>query len=748
MTSLPPAEPRTFPPASAFTPPTGTTANTSPTRRALLGVRRADLAALTALLALTVTLPALYVAAERVVYSSDYAGFHNAAVDTALELRARLATGVHAVLGLASLVRRSTGWDYSLLPAVLPAPIMLALHGGRVAYIVTCAVLYLMPFVLLLGATAALLAPDRRREAFWTAVAVAAALPALWLPTLRGYPDAGAAALVTGALAVFLGDMQFRRRRTAAAIGVLLAVAILFRRHFAYPALSLFVVIGACGLLSAVERLRGGGRDRSAARAAAADVLAPATTALWCAGTLLLLGRPFVSRALSTNYTELYASYMRSPPVIAGWLFDHFGWAAWILTIAGYVAAWRSRVLDRRRLGVVLGTLLLTLGLWTFRVRQIGAHYALHVVPLVALGQFALAWTVGRRMRGVSRALLVTGAICYAAVNAARGLAPVGAVPPPLESTRWLAASTPPLRWADYGEMLRLVHDLRRVAGRSDPVYVAASGDLRASTLRSADRMLDDPFRRGARARELQWGSRLYVPHTPHVDSRDDNPTGALLRAHYVVVATPVQYHLDPDEQRSVRAAVEAFTTSWPLADDFEILPGSYTLADGARVSVYRRTRPSAERVALETFARVRAALRRAHERPLVTYLGSRTDVASSGSGPRERTVSVSLSSDTAAFVVADSGRPGSHLRATVQTTGAGCAQARISVASLPGDTLSPDVSPVEAARPPQAGVDLPLRGAGSSVLLRVWRDSIPAAPAGRCVLTLADIAVTRAPAR
>ncbi len=490
-------------------------------------LRRTDVAAFAVLLALTVTLPALYVSAERVVYSSDYAGFQDSAVNTALELRERLASGVHATLGLAALVWRSTGWDYSLFPAVLPAPVMLALHGGRVAYIVTCAVLYLLPFVLLLGTTAAMLVPNRRHAAFWTGVAVAASLPAIWLPTLRGYPDAGAAALVALALVVFLRDMRFERRSTAAAIGVSLAVAILFRRHFAYPALSLVGVIGASTLLSIVQRLRHDKYDRPAARAAAAEILGPLTTVLWCVGALLLLGPAFVFHALRTNYTELYASYMRPPAVVAGWLLDHFGWAAWSLAAAGYAAAWRTQVLDRRRLAVVLAMLLVTLCLWTFRVRQVDAHYALHMVPLIALGQFALAWTIAGRLRGPSRALLITAAVCYAVVNAVRGFAPMGVVPPSLASTRWLAASTPPLRWADYDEMLHLVRDLRRLAGRSDPVYVAASGDLRASTLRTADRMLDDVFGPGVRARDLLWGSRLYIPHTPHIDSRDDNPTGA-----------------------------------------------------------------------------------------------------------------------------------------------------------------------------------------------------------------------------
>ncbi|HKH93050.1 MAG TPA: hypothetical protein VKA54_14685 [Gemmatimonadaceae bacterium] len=708
---------------------------------------RADLAALLALVALAIALPALYVSSERVVYASDLSGFQQAAVSTALELRSRLATGIRATLGMGFLVWRSTGWDYSLLPAVLPAPILLALHGGRVTYIVTCAVLYLVPFVLLLGATAAALAPERKRRAFWFGAVAAVALPALWLPTLRGYPDAGASALVAAALVLFLRDTELRLRWTPAAIGVCLAVAILFRRHFAYPALSLMVVIGGYGLLAAVDRLRTRTPGRSVARVIVGEMSGAMRAATWFGGALVLLGPGFVVRAMRTNYTDLYASYMRPPAVIAGSFAEQFGWAAWILATLGYVAAWHWRALDRRRLALVLVVMLLTLGLWTFRVRQIGVHYALHAVPLITLGHFALAWTVTQRARGRPlQSLFVVGAASYAIVNAVRGLAPLHDVPPALEHTRWLATSRPPLRWSDYDEIVRLVRDLRREAGRTDPVYVAASGALRSSSVRSADLMLDDPFRPGVRASDITWGSRLYVPHTPHIDSRDGNPTTALLQAKYVVVATPVQYHLSPDEQHIVRTAVEEFTEGRPLARDFEVLPDSYTLADSARVRVYRRTRPSSEAASLETFARFRAALGARYERPVLTYLGTSADVIVNGAGRGDRAANAPLSSDMVALVVPDSAGRGSHLRASVRTAGTGCERVRVSALALPGDTLLSSGTPTVSPQPLRDAVDLPLNAVGSSVLLHLWRDSAPPPDAGPCRLWISNIAVTTPP--
>ena len=705
-------------------------------------LRPADLAALIALVALVVALPAAYVSAERVVYSSDFAGFQQAAVRTALELRSSLGAGIRATLGLGKLVWSSTGWDYSLFPAVLPAPVLLALHGGRVAYIVTCALLYLLPFLLVLGVASAELAPERRRRAFWIGVCAAAALPALWVPALRGYPDAGAAALVAAAMVLFLRDMELRLRWTPVGIGVCLAVAILFRRHFAYPALSLLVVIGACGILAAVARLRTAGPSRSVARAVVETLSGTARVAMWFGGALAVLGTHFVVRALRTNYTELYASYMLPPRVIAEWWVEQFGWAAWILAALGYLAAWRGRELERRRLAVVLCVMLLTIALWTFRVRQSGSHYVLHAVPFIALGHFALVWTGARRLTGnLARSLALVGVTSYAIVNVVRALEPAHAVPRALEGTRALAVGHPPLRWTEYDEIVRLVRDLRRVATRDDPIYVAASGRLRSSALRSADLMLDDPFRPGVTASDLTWGSRLDVPHTPHIDSRDGNPTNLLLRAKYVVVATPVQYHLAPEEQRIVRTAVEELTEDRPMARDFEALPGTYALAGGARVQVYRRTRLSDEAAALATYARFRAALGR-YDRPLLTYLGVRSDVEVSGSDRTDRAASVRLSSDTVSLVLAEAAGRGAHLRASLRAAGDGCAHARLSALPLAADGRPSTGNKTPATQPARTPIDLPLHAAGSAVLLRVWRDSAPGSAAADCRLWISDVTV------
>jgi hypothetical protein len=699
-------------------PPAGTPA---PSR--LRAPSGRDLAAL-ALVALAVAaFCAWYVSSERAIYSSDYANFHDAAVNTAIDLHLRLAGGPRRTLGFLAKLWRSTGWDYSLLPALLPAPAMLAFHGGRVAYVVTSALVYLVPFALVLGALAAALVPARPRTAFWTGVVVALTVPAIWAPTLRGYPDAGAAALTTGAAVLLVRDPSFRRRRTSIGIGVALTLAVLLRRHFAYPTAALLAVIAALAALSLIARLRAGGSTRPR------DLITPEVggavrAALWFAASLLVFGMPFVTHALGNDYMALYASYMVSPGAVVGWLLWAFGGVAWLLALAGYLAAWRWRTLDRRGLALVLGIEVLTLAIWVFRVRQLGEHYALHVAPLVVLGQFALVWTIAQRVRGRARVALIAALVLFATVDFARGLAPLASIPASLRATASLAGSRPPLVRPDYDPVMRLVRDLRRVAGPRDPIYVASSGRLRASSLRSADRMLDDRFLLSARAGEVREGGRLNLPGSPHVDSRDENPVGAMVRATYVVIASPPQYQLAPDQQRVVLAGVEAFTRPWEIAADFVPTPLEYRLSSGASVRVFQRVRPTSLPVALRTFARVRATVQRAAEPTPLISLSRRQDAVRdvSLSTPVNADVSLGADDDTVPMILAIPANRGASLVAGAHVLGAGCGDVELSAAPLAGDSLpaAPAVATIAAGA--ERAVELPLTSAGSAVLLLLRR--------------------------
>jgi hypothetical protein len=93
----------------------------------------------------------------------------------------------------------------------------------------------------------------------------------------------------------------------------------------------------------------------------------------------------------------------------------------------------------------------------------------------------------------------------------------------------------------------------------------------------------------------------LEILDTPDIDSRDYYPLDSLLKAQYVVIATPFQYHLPPQEQDVVKVVVDAFTESWNFSQDFRQLPEQFNLEEGVKVIVYERIRPTSSERILQT---------------------------------------------------------------------------------------------------------------------------------------------------
>ncbi len=134
-------------------------------------------------------------------------------------------------------------------------------------------------------------------------------LPTVWASTLRGYPDAGGAALLLVAVALHLRNAAAGSRLwRVALVGVAVGASILFRRHYAYAAVSVIaaIVIHDCARL--VSAVASSGRPLPQMRRA---VLEWAVVGAAMAGTLLTLGPAFLTHLLAHDYYELYRSFLR-----------------------------------------------------------------------------------------------------------------------------------------------------------------------------------------------------------------------------------------------------------------------------------------------------------------------------------------------------------------------------------------------------------------------------------------------------
>jgi hypothetical protein len=154
-----------------------------------------------------------------------------------------------------TIFRESTAQNYNYFPAIFLAPFILVFGPSREIYIVNLVISYLLPFTILMRALSTTIANQSIRL-FWPTVFTTIALPAVWMPTLRGYPDIGAAALIATTMLVYLHDQTLSSRWQVIVLGISVGLAILFRRHVVYDAIALFLTIVIQTVLFLIYQVR------------------------------------------------------------------------------------------------------------------------------------------------------------------------------------------------------------------------------------------------------------------------------------------------------------------------------------------------------------------------------------------------------------------------------------------------------------------------------------------------------------
>ena len=546
----------------------------------------------------TVAVTSIYVSSEHTFYWWDYAGYNTATVNTANLFRDSPNQAIREVI-------ESLSKEKNLLISLPLVPFILLFGESRLSYILSVSLIYVLPFRLLLGAISAKLIPVYPRLVFWSTVLLSLLIPMSWIPTLRGYLDTGGCVFIALAILVYLQDVKLKSWWRIPLIGFLLAVAVLFRRHFAYSAIAF---LGAAALQAFIEFIvLICGRKTAMPFPKDEDMAMPfpyryllesgvklgliAATSLT---VLMLVAGDFTRSAVTVDYRNLYAAWSLSVSDILIRYASFYGLGTWLLVAIGFSAGILTRILVSEAAIFVALFGILSLVEWLFVLRYGYLHYTIHVTPIALLGLSAFFWTTWLTLRGKIRYLILGAAGLYLVVNAAVGLIPVK-----VDLSKLFVANFPPLVRSDYGEVVKLVEFLRKLAPNEEPIYiVGASNSFNANILRQANRKLNPPS---------GWW-KLNTIGRPQIDSRDTYPLPELLMSQYAVVAVPFQQVLLSDEQvlRSheqdvVKVVYDAFTQNWEISSDFQELPEQFQLENGVTVRVYQRIRPTAIATAVKT---------------------------------------------------------------------------------------------------------------------------------------------------
>ncbi|MDI9639103.1 hypothetical protein QM565_25665 [Geitlerinema splendidum] len=182
----------------------------------------------------SVAITYLYISNEQTFYFWDRSVYHQWTIEIA---QAFLDSPYLAL----QFIQNTLVSDYNRLYTIPLIPWVLIGGGSRFNYILGIVLVYQVPFCFILGKTAQVLLNKDTPFVFWSTSLIALINPSLWIPTLRGYPDIGGALFISLFILVYLKNIYLQNPIKNFLMGVLLTLSVLFRRHFAYSALAIFI---------------------------------------------------------------------------------------------------------------------------------------------------------------------------------------------------------------------------------------------------------------------------------------------------------------------------------------------------------------------------------------------------------------------------------------------------------------------------------------------------------------------------
>jgi hypothetical protein len=538
-----------------------------------------------------------YVSVEKAFYVWDNEFYYRFTGELFQQFNISFGAGLHYLL-------ESLNNDYNVYYALAIQPFFYIAGTSRPVYEIALVVVYLVPFILVTALVARKLLENRARGLYWLAIGVALVVPTVLLPTLRAYPDTSSALAIALATLLYLKDPSFKRLGQLLGGGLLIGLAALLRRHFAY---SVFSFYGAVGVV-AVVRFAGEWRVKKgkAIRPLIRRVFQVTLGAIFALFTVTIFNPQIVAKTLVIDFNKLYGSYLVPWPQELGWLLDSFGWLPFGLAVVGLFLLWRNSTRKEEALFFALFGLFEFL-LWVFYIRQISIQYTLHlslfiVVGLTAFIYYAWQFLKTRTQPAVFRATAALGVVLIAANLLAGLVLPTGTAGEKLFSTNWQ-----PLIRSDYQQVINLTKYLQEQAGTDHPIYVVASSyRFNSDTLLAANRMATG-----------QAAPTLLLVSTPDIDSRDYYPLEHLLKADIVVVIDPFEYHIAPDQQQVVKVVYDMFLQNKALAQDFEVLNPGFPIDASTRAVIYRRVKAPSLVTSLEALQMIQSYVR---QRPGIQY--------------------------------------------------------------------------------------------------------------------------------
>ncbi len=499
-----------------------------------------------------------YLCAENAVAFWDFAMYHEMAYHF---------WALPTLTEQVTLFIKSLSYNYNLFYA-LPTLFSFSLFSpSRLTFILTNYVVFTTSFLCGVGFLLRKIYVWSWIRSLIISFILALGLPFLWVPLIEGYPDHGASAFLAFAAGIAL--IKERSWKHFLSVGMLLAAAIIFRRHFAFPALALLLMMGLFDLPSFIKK------PWDYKRTALLNYLICGVSLL---GTLFVIEPTYLKSMLTTNYVELYGSYKRPALYFIHYVFSQMGAGLLVCVLGGYGIASIKRPLLRLHLLKISTLLLFWILIWAFGPAQPGHHYLISILPLFCF--IGLAGYFSSPLSSSKKNLTLLTVTIFLLFNSLYSfwLAPKFIYPS--EKPHFALLSTPRIAWkrTDKDSYIQLGRYLRDETSTNDKIIAVGSSFVFNQNLIA--RFLPD-----------QKTAQKLLP-TSEIDSQQPPPLQAYQYGTVFLIAIPTQYHLDPAKQSVITSLAQMFPPPKALDSYFKKEPIEYTLEDNITLTVWRRVKP------------------------------------------------------------------------------------------------------------------------------------------------------------
>ncbi len=467
------------------------------------------------------------------------------------DIARKIASGGISEGGFWNNVYRSIGTeDYNYI-AGLPSALVAALFGeSRLAYVLGLVNMYLIPSYIIIY----LLAKKISKAPKIALVLVIFLCPAIMFMAFIGFADIGG--LIITLLCFYLyyscdGKGIWRY----IIIGALLVLAMLWRRWYAFFAVSFITAMAADCLLM---RRRWHNTLITAAVAAA---------------TLLLFFRDFVTNKLVTDYGSLYAGYKFSLMTDFKLTARYFG-LIFIGVLAVCSVVMRVKRGEARTIFMWIQT---TVCAAMFLATQTHGqqHLLLYLPSLIVLTLITV--------KHITKEWALLALAALALVNSVNVYLP-RSQPTNIQDIKGVSLFTSfsmlPLRRDDAGQILELKQKLDETVYEGDTLGVLASSfTINEDILKNVEPSLG-----------IKGTRKNYIVSLPQVDSRDFD-LSALYNVNFILAVFPAQTHLAQGSQSVLEEAVKSFENYADIATAYIEAPECETVINDMRIKLFRRIR-------------------------------------------------------------------------------------------------------------------------------------------------------------